>query len=52
MQPILLLCFHYDPQTGRYSLAITKALRAAGILTVLAIALLVLLLSRRRRTTA
>ena len=35
MQQILLLCFHYDPQTGRYSLAITKALRLAGIATVL-----------------
>jgi protein SCO1/2 len=52
MQQILLLCFHYDPQTGRYSLAIVKALRIAGILTVAAIALLVLLLSRRRSNAA
>nr|WP_166174803.1 SCO family protein [Altererythrobacter segetis] len=50
MQQILLLCFHYDPQTGRYSLAITKALRLAGVATVLLIALAILLLSRRRRT--
>jgi len=49
MQQILLLCFHYDPQTGRYSLAITKALRLAGIVTVLLIGLAILLLSRRRR---
>lgn len=49
MQQILLLCFHYDPQTGRYSLAITKALRLAGIATVVLIALGILLLSRRRR---
>jgi protein SCO1/2 len=52
MQQILLLCFHYDPQTGRYSIAITRALRLAGIGTVIAIALLVLLLSRRRRNAA
>jgi protein SCO1/2 len=52
MQQILLLCFHYDPQTGRYSLAIVKALRIAGILTVAVLGLLVLLLSRRRRNAA
>lgn len=52
MQQLLLLCFHYDPQSGRYSLAITKALRLAGVLTVLLIALAILLLSRRRRRAA
>jgi protein SCO1/2 len=52
MQQILLLCFHYDPQTGRYSLAIVKALRIAGVLTVAAIALLVLALSRKRSKSA
>jgi protein SCO1/2 len=52
MQQLLLLCFHYDPQTGRYSLAITEALRIAGIATVLLIALAILLLSRRRRGAA
>lgn len=52
MQQILLLCFHYDPQTGRYSLAVTKALRLAGIATVLLIGLGILLLSRRRRRAA
>lgn len=49
MQQLLLLCFHYDPQTGRYSLAIVKALRVAGIVTALLIALGIALLSRRRR---
>lgn len=52
MQRILLLCFHYDPQTGGYSLAITKALRIAGVLTVIAVALAMLLLSRKRRNKA
>lgn len=37
MEQVLLLCFHYDPQTGRYSLAITKTLRIAGFLTALGI---------------
>lgn len=49
MQRLLLLCFHYDPQTGRYSLAITRALRLAGMATVLLIGLAVWLLSRRRQ---
>jgi protein SCO1/2 len=35
---VLLWCYHYDPVTGRYGWAIMRALRAAGALTVLALA--------------
>ena len=52
MQQLLLLCFHYDPQSGRYSLAITRALRLAGVVTVLLIALGIAVLSRRRKGAA
>ena len=52
MQQILLLCFHYDPSTGKYSLVITKALRLAGIATVLAIGLLLAVLGLRRKGRA
>jgi protein SCO1/2 len=52
MQQILLLCFHYDLQTGRYSLAVTQAVRLAGIVTVLLIGLAIWLLSRKRRRDA
>ena len=45
---ILLLCFHYDPSTGRYSLAILKLLRVMGVMTLMLIAGLVVLLRRRR----
>lgn len=31
---VLLLCFHYDPATGRYGFAIQSALRITGVLTV------------------
>jgi protein SCO1/2 len=31
---VLLLCFHYDPQTGRYGLAIARVIRVAGIATL------------------
>lgn len=35
--PIVLLCFHFDEATGRYSLAIEKVLRLMAVLTVLTI---------------
>lgn len=31
---VLLLCFHYDPLTGRYGVVIANVIRAAGSLTV------------------
>ena len=34
---ILLYCFHYDPLTGRYGLAIIRVIRAGGIATVIAL---------------
>jgi protein SCO1/2 len=34
----LLLCYHYDPKTGRYTSLIDSTLKIAGALTVLAIA--------------
>jgi protein SCO1/2 len=33
-----LLCFHYDPKTGRYSLVAMNAVRAAGLLALIALA--------------
>ncbi|HVZ10297.1 SCO family protein [Rhodopila sp.] len=47
--PVLLLCFHYDPATGRYSLAIMKVLRLAGLLTVLVLGGVILLVHRGAR---
>jgi protein SCO1 len=47
--PILLLCFHYDPTTGRYTLAIMKVLRLMGIMAVLTVGGLMLLLHRQGR---
>ncbi|WP_237477355.1 SCO family protein [Lichenibacterium dinghuense] len=47
--PLLLLCFHFDAETGRYSLSVMKVLRAAGVVTVLAIAGTMLLAFRRER---
>jgi protein SCO1/2 len=54
-RPLRLLCFDYDPATGRYSLAILRLVRIGGALTLLALGSLVLFSwrrSRRRSTTA
>ncbi|MBE7200308.1 MAG: SCO family protein, partial [Parafilimonas terrae] len=47
--PILLLCFHYDEATGRYSLAIMKVLRLAGALTILVMGTVLIMAFRRNR---
>ena len=47
--PILLLCFHYDAGTGKYTLEIYKLLRVMAVLTLLGIAGLFMLLQRRQR---
>jgi protein SCO1/2 len=47
---LLLLCFHYDPETGKYGLSILKLVRWAGILTLVGLCALVLKLSWHHRT--
>ncbi len=48
-EQILLLCYHYDPETGRYTAATMLALRIAGGLTVVGILSLIVILGRRER---
>jgi protein SCO1/2 len=45
----LLYCYHYDPMTGRYGLAIMRAMRLAGAATVVSLALFVGVMLRRER---
>jgi protein SCO1/2 len=47
--PILLLCFHYDPTTGRYTLAIMRILQLGAALTILVVGGTVSLALRRER---
>jgi protein SCO1 len=47
---LLLLCYCYDPQTGRYSFAIRNTTRGLCAATVLAIGVMMFRLSRRART--
>jgi protein SCO1 len=46
---VLLLCFHYDPTTGRYGLAIMRLMRVAGLLTVVGLGGFIALMIRRER---
>ncbi len=47
VEQVLLMCFQYDPSTGKYSLAILKILQVFGSLTVLALAFGIIVLVRR-----
>lgn len=51
---ILLLCFHYDPATGKYGLVISRVLQAAGTATALALGTFLWCMFRleRRRSRA
>jgi protein SCO1/2 len=44
---VLLLCFHYDPLTGKYSFTVMTILRIAGAFTILGIVVLLAFLLRR-----
>lgn len=44
---LLLYCFHYDPESGRYGLLVMNLVRLGGVLTVLFIGGFILLMRRR-----
>jgi protein SCO1/2 len=46
---LLLFCYHYDPTSGKYGLAVMNSLRAAGVSTVIALACFIGLSLRRDR---
>ena len=45
----LMYCFHYNPATGKYSVAIMTFVRLAGVLTLLGIMAFVVVHLRRDR---
>jgi protein SCO1/2 len=49
---LLLMCYHYDPQRGRYTPAVTRLMQAGGALTLLVLvtAVALMLRSERRKT--
>jgi protein SCO1/2 len=46
---LLLYCYHYDPMTGRYGVAIMRVIRIAGAATVLALGMFVTIMVRREK---
>ncbi len=46
---LLLYCYHYDPTTGRYGLAIMRMLRIAGLATLLLLGTFVITMLLRER---
>jgi protein SCO1 len=51
-EQILLMCFHYDPKTGRYTKSTMNAVRASGAATVFAIVGFIVISVRRERRAA
>ena len=49
---LLLYCYHYDPMTGRYGFVIMRAMRLAGLATVLALAAFITIMVRREKRAA
>ena len=50
---LLLYCFHYDPESGRYGVVVMNLIRLGGVVTVALVAGFILLMRRREsRTTA
>lgn len=52
VSPVLLLCFHFDAETGKWSFAVYRALSVLAALTVLMLGGMLLILHRRDRRGA
>jgi len=46
---LLLYCYHYNPMTGRYGLVVMRAVRLAGVATVLALGTFIVVMVRREK---
>jgi protein SCO1/2 len=44
---LLLYCFHYDPESGRYGLMVMNLVRLGGLVTVLVMGGFILMMRRR-----
>ena len=52
VEQMMLFCYHYDPETGKYGLVIMNIVRAAGALTVLILVGAIVYFLRRERLQA
>jgi protein SCO1/2 len=46
---ILLFCYHYDPESGKYGMAIMNFIRLGGVLTVVGLGAFIIVSLRRER---
>jgi protein SCO1/2 len=46
---VLLLCYHYDPATGKYTYAAMNLMRLGGVVTLIGLALFMMAMSRKQR---
>jgi protein SCO1/2 len=46
---LVLLCYHYDPTTGKYGVAIMRTLRVAGVVTLVGLGGFIVFMFRRDR---
>ena len=51
-EQLLLYCYHYDPATGKYGLAILRVMRLGGILTLMGMGLMGFVFWRRNKRRA
>ncbi len=51
-EQLLLYCFHYDPSTGKYGLAILNVIRLGGIVTLMGMGLMGFVFWRRNKRKA
>jgi protein SCO1/2 len=49
---MLLFCYHYDPESGKYGFAITNIVRLGGLLTVVGLGTFIVMSLRRERRQA
>jgi protein SCO1/2 len=49
---LFLLCFHYNPATGKYGLIVTRVIQFGGISTVIVLGSLITLMIRREHSAA
>jgi len=47
---LLLFCYQYDPATGKYTMAVMRTLRFAGLATLLGLGGLLVVMFRRERS--
>jgi protein SCO1/2 len=47
---LLLYCYHYDPASGKYGLAVLRVMRAAGVATIAALGAMIFVFWRRNKS--